>query len=163
MENNIFNIHQEKNAFYTTLSFVVFDKDFTTCMSSVFGDMMKQYSISEDNIVDAKFSRIDQKSKKGISVEIKYYNFDIHELEKLDEAEKIRFALNFMGYPDENIKDISYKKYWSNSNELEWVAKVSDPNHKFDIDESYCERDYELNVHNAIYSVLHFNVYIDFV
>ena len=162
MKNNEFDIQRKENTFYTTLSFFIPDENLTTCVSSLLEDVIKKYSLPEENIVDVQFSKTIQKEQKLISVVIKYCNFNLYELENLDNEEQIRFVLKFMGYADKDIKSISYRKYWSNSNELVWVATVSDSNHNFDLDESFCQRDYEGSIQSAINSVLNFRVIIDF-
>ena len=162
MKNNEFDIQRKEGTFYTTLSFFIPDEIFTKCVSSVLEDVIKKYSLPEENIVDVQFSKTVQKEQKLISVVIKYCNFNLYELENLDNEEQIRFVLKFMGYADKDIKSISYRKYWSNSNELVWVATVSDSNHNFDLDESFCQRDYEVSIRSAIESVLNFRVIIDF-
>ena len=154
---------RNEDVFYTTLSFSICEESITTCFSSVLEEIMEQYSVPEENIVDAQFTRTYEKGQKRISVKIKYCNFDIQEFETLDDAKQIRFVLKLIGYADKDIKSISYKKYWSNSNDLVWVATVSDSNHNFYPDESFSERDYELRIQAAIRGVLNFQVIVDFV
>lgn len=161
--NNELNIQRKEGIFFTTLSFRIPDENLVSCASSVLQEVIKKYSLPEQRIVDIRFSKINEEVQKFISVVIEYCNFDPHELENLDKAEQIRFVLKFMGYTDDKIKDISYRKYWSNSNELIWVARVSDPNYDFDPDESYSERDYSNAVHFSIKSVLNFRVIVDFI
>jgi len=163
MNNNEFNIQRKEDTFFTTLSFFIPDEILTTCVSSILEDVIKKYSLPEQSIIDIHFFKTEQKGQKLISVVIKYCKFNPYELKALDEAEQIRFALKFMGYADKDIKSISYKKYWSNSNELVWVAVVSDSNYDFDPDESLSARDYEMKIYNDIKKVLGFSVHVDFV
>ncbi len=163
MNNNEFNIQRKEDTFFTTLSFFIPDESLTTCVSSILEDVIKKYSIPEQSIMDIHFFKTEQEGQKLISVVIKYCKFNPYELKTLDEAEQIRFALKFMGYADKNIKSISYRKYWSNSNELVWVVVVSDPNYDFDPDESLSARGYEMKIYNDIKKVLGFSVHVDFV
>ena len=162
MNNIESNIQRKESTFFTTLSLFIPDENLVTCVSSVLQEVIKKYSIPEQNIVDIQASRINQKEQKLMSVEIKYCNFDPQELEALDKAEKIRFALKIMGYKDNDIKSISYRKYWDNSDEVVWVARVYDPNYDFDPDESYCERNFISMKQSAIEGALGFAVILEF-
>ena len=164
MNNNEFNIQRKEDTFFSELSiFIPGDESLTTCVSSIFEDVIKKYSLPEQSIVDIHFFKTEQEGQKLISVVIKYCNFNPYELKALNEEQQIRFALRFMGYADKDIKSISYKKYWSNTNELVWVAVVSDSNYDFDPDESLCARNYEMKIFNDLKRVLGFSVHIDFV
>ena len=163
MNNNEFNIQRKEDTFFTTLMFCIPDQSLTTCLSSVLEDVIKKYSLPEQSIIDIHFFKTEQKEQKFISVVIKYCKFNPYELKALDALKQIRFVLKFMGYADKDIKSIKYKKYWSNSNDLVWVAVVSDPNYNFDPDEAYSERSYKMGICNAIKEVLGFLVLVDFV
>ncbi len=163
MNNNEFNIQRKEDTFFATLSFFIPDASLTTCVFSIIEDVIKKYSIPEQSIMDIHFFKTEQEGQKLISVVIKYCKFNPDELKALGEAEQIRFVLKFMGYADKDIKSISYKKYWSNSNELIWVAVVSDLNYPSDPDETFSAKDYEMKIFNDIKKVLGFSVHVNFV
>ena len=163
MKSREIDIQRKAGLFYTTLSFTIPDENLATCTSSVLEYIVKKYSVPEQNIVDVQFSKITVEGKILLSVVIKYCNYNSYELEALDEKEQIRFILKFMGYTDKAINDISYKKYWADSNDLVWVIKLSDPNYDFDPDESLCERDYTNSIRSAIENALGFDVIVEFI
>ena len=163
MNNNEFNIQRKDRTFFTTISFTLQNGNLINCFSSEIKDVIKEYSISEEKIVDIHLSKVEQKNNECcVSVSIKYCKFDPYELKAMDKLEQIRFALKLLGYTDANIRSIKYRKYWSNSNELVWVADIYDPNYDFDPDESYSARGYESRVMNAIEEALGFLVIVDF-
>lgn len=162
MNENEYCIQQENGAFFTTISFTLQNGNLINCLSSEIHDIIKKYSISEERIIDIHLSKV-EKNDEVVSVSIKYCKFDPYKLKAMEKSEQIRFALNLMGYTDANIKSISLKKYWSNSNELVWVAVISDSNYSFDPDESYSARGYVQSVMNGIKEALGFLVIVDFI
>lgn len=162
MNENEYCIQQENGAFFTTISFTLQNGNLINCLSSEIHDIIKKYSISEERIIDIHLSKV-EKNDEVVSVSIKYCEFDPYKLKAMEKSEQIRFALNLMGYTDANIKSISLKKYWSNSNQLVWVAVISDSNYSFDPDESYSARGYVQSVMNGIKEALGFLVIVDFI
>lgn len=163
MNNNEFNIQQKERTFFSTISFNVPSGSSINYLCSVIQEVIKEYSIAEDRIIDIHFFKTEQKGKELKSVSIKYCKFNSYELKTMDKEEQIRFVLKMMGYSDRNIKSVTYRKYWSNSDELVWVAVISDPNYNFDQDESFSARNYEMSVRNKIKKVLGFLVIVDFI
>lgn len=163
MNNNEFNIQRKEDTFFTTLSFSIHDEIFNTSVSSVLENVIKKYSLPEQSIIDIHLFKTEQEGQKLISVVIKYCKFNPYELKALNEIEQIKFILKFMGYTDKDIIGISYEKIYSNSDELVWVAELSNPNYKFDPDEYLSARDFEMQICSDIKNALGFLVHVKFI
>ena len=107
--------------------------------------------------------KFEKDGEEKIYIIIKYCTLNFAELKKMEQAEQIRTVLNVMRYKDEDIKSIVYRKYWSNSDEKVWVAKVYDPDYDFGLDEMYSERDFRNSVMNPIREVFGYSVIVDFI
>lgn len=163
MDQSEFNIQREEGSLFSTLIFSIPNKQLNTSIPALLEYVINTYSIIETSIVDIHISRTRKNAQNLFSLVIKYCNFNLSELQSLKEADKIRFVLNLMGYSDSNIKSISYKKYWANSDKLVWVATVYDSNYDFDADESYCARDYEVRIRSDIKNAIGLSVIVDFI
>lgn len=176
MQNKEFNVTWERLTFFETLKFYVETNNIIKYLNSSLKKVLEEYEIDEDRIVnlDCDKARVreiigvnfdDVENKQNVFfIRIKFCKFDREELKGMETKERIRTVLNYKGYLDSNIRKISYRKYWSNSEELVWVAEVRDEKYNgFDPDESYSARGYESCIMNQIEEILGFQVIISFV
>ncbi len=160
-----FEISREETDLYVTLSFFVptyiYQSNTISNMCFFIKKILEEYNIFENNIDNIVFERVKSNKLGQIVVKIKYYKMDILELNSINEIERIRKVLNYMGYTNENIKKITKEK--SKSNNEYWLAIVYDSNYDFDPDESFSARDYEIHKNKQISDILGFTVNIRFL
>lgn len=176
MPNKEFNVIWERLTFFDTLKFYVETSNVIKYLNSSLEKVLEEYEIDEDRIVNIDIDKVKIRELIGVNfddvqnkenvffVRIKFCKFDRAELNDLNEEDRIRTVLKYKGYSDSDIRKISYRKYWSNSEELVWVAEVSDKTYdSFYPDESYSARGYESSIMNQIEEILGFVVIISFV
>ena len=133
MQNKEFNVTWERLTFFETLKFYVETENILEYLKSSFKTLLEEYEIDAERIVNLDFDKAKIREIIGVNfdevnnkenvffVRIKYCKFNRDELKGLNEEERIRKVLNYKGYSDNDIRKISYRKYWSNSNEQVWV------------------------------------------
>ena len=176
MQNKEFNVTWERLTFFETLKFLVETSNIAAYLHSSFKSVLEKYEIAEDRIVNLDFDKVKVREIIGVNFEdvenkedvfyvrIKFCKFDREEFNGQDREERIRKVLNYKGYSNNDIRRISYRKYWSNSEDLVWVAEVRDETYNgFDPDESYSARGYESSLMSQIEEILGFQVIISFV
>lgn len=176
MQNKEFNVTWEKLTFFDTLKFFVETTNVFGYLNTSLEQVLEEYGIEPDKIVNLDIDKFNIRKIVGINfdcvenkenvffVRIKFCKFNKAELEGMETQEKIRTVLKYQGYADSDIRKISYMKYWSNSEELVWVADVRDETYNsFYPDEDYSARGYESSLMSQIEEVLGFVVVINFV
>ena len=83
-------------------------------------------------------------------------------LQSLNEGRKIRIALRHMGFADHDIRNISYRQK-GKIGSFAWYITLHDSNHDFDPDESFSERNYEINMYRKLREVLGFEININYI
>lgn len=119
---------------------------------------LKKRNLQENAISSISYKNIfnkDGKLEKTI-VHIKYFRIDLCELRAKPKTEQIRFVLNEMVYEDSAIKEIQYRKFYANSDELIWVVSIIDKDFDYGPDESYSEREHRNLISGRMYEVLEF-------
>lgn len=164
MQNDEFKVTREERIFFDTLKFSIFTDNIIEYMRSSLKEFLEMYDICEDRVTDISFKNISKVNEETkFLVEIKFCKVDRAELNSMEIEERIRTVLKQMGYSDNNIRNITYRKYWSNSDEKVWVARVYDKQYNdYDPDELYAAREHESGIVNAIKEILGFLVIIDF-
>lgn len=165
MQNNEFKVTREERTFFDTLKFFITTDNIIEYMRSSLKTVLEMYDICEERVTDISFKNVSEVNEKTkFSVTIKFCKVDRAELNSMEIEERIRTVLKQMGYNENDIRKISYKKYWSNSDKMVWVAKVYDEEYNsYDLDESYSARGYESGIMNTIEEILGFLVIIDFI
>lgn len=121
-------------------------------------NFLKKRNLQENAISNISYKNIfnkDGKLEKTI-VHIKYFRIDLCELRAKLKTEQIRFVLNEMGYEDSAIKEIQYRKFSANSDELIWVVSIIDKDFNYGPDESYAEREHRNLIWGRMHEVLDF-------
>ena len=121
-------------------------------------NFLKKRNLQENAISKMTYENIfnkDGKLAKTI-VHIEYFTIDLCELRAKLKTEQIRFVLNEMGYEDSAIKEIQYRKFYANSDELIWVVSIIDKDFNYGPDESYAEREHRNLISGRMYEVLGF-------
>lgn len=104
------------------------------------------------------------REKQMVLIEIDYCKFSPEALKAKPVDEQIRTVLIQMGYSESDIHRISYRKFWSNSNEKVWVADVYDKDYDEALDEpdSYGTREISNSLMRTAEKVLGFKLYFSF-
>jgi hypothetical protein len=176
MQNKEFNVTWERLTFFETLSFFVETKNIVEYLKTSFEIVLQEYEIDEDRIVNLDFDKVKIRTIIGVNfedvenqenvflVKVKFCKFDREKLNDQNQENRIRTVLNYKGYSDSDIRGILYRKYWSNSDELVWVAEVRDEIYNnFTLDESYSAREYESDIMSQIEDILGFQVVLSFI
>lgn len=175
MQNEEFNVLYEKRKIFDFLKFYVAPSEgIIKYLSSSLKDMLKEYQVAEENVVNFNIQKINPDEILGLNfnadenfndvfrIEIKFCKISRAELNAMKKEDRIRAVLNHIGYSDRDILYISYKKYWSNSDEKVWVARVID-NHYNDLDddEVYAKGEYSSGIIGIIHEILNILVIVD--
>lgn len=165
MKFNDFEISREETNLYVILEFCIpihgYESNINATMWLFVQNILDEYNISQNNIDNIIFERLKSDKKGQVLVKIKYYKMDILELNSMNKRERIRKVLNYMGYANEDIKDITKEK--ERYNDECWIATVHDLDYDFNPDESFSARDYEISKNKEISDVLGFTVNIEFI
>ena len=162
MKSIEYDIKLEEGTFFNTLSFCVKNINILSYMQSSLVPLLNQHSISERSIKDIQCARISDKSGEYFQITVKYCNIPMISLQSLNEERKIRIALRHMGFADHDIRNISYRQK-GKPGKFAWYITLHDPNHDFDPDESFSERNYEINMYKKLREVLGFEIDINYV
>lgn len=162
MESIEYDITLEEGTFFNTLSFFVKDINILSYIHSSLIPLLNQRSISERSIKDIQFSRISNKSGEYFKITVRYCNLPAISLKSLSEEQKIRIALHHMGFAEHDIRNISYRQKGKSGN-FAWYITLHDINHNFDPDESFSERNYEINMYKKLREVLGFEIDLNYV
>ena len=131
-------------------------------------DLLEKHNIPEEHITKTTFPDVvDEKGTMEATVE--YQIISKKDFESKSKEEQIRFVLNRIGYKNENIKSIEYRKYNEKSTEPIWVVSLMDKEFHFYWDSyeedpysSICdEQNFLKNLYDKITSALDFDILLD--
>lgn len=119
--------------------------------------------VLQENFADKKNVTSLNVTKEGkkVKIELVYTKFNLSELlEGKNEKEQIIDILEQLGYPNDKIRTVEYKKKWPNVDEVdEKVWKVEIDEH-FDSDKSLSQHSHERYISQMISRALGFEVWV---
>lgn len=164
MAYNEFDVTLKEEAFFNTITFFVDTTDFIAYARTSIERLLERYSILQNNVKSINIEKVEKNNRQILLVTIKYSTIDTFELQPMKDEEKIRTVLNHMGFTDNDIKSITYKrKSKFNLSEFIWCIRLYDENYDFSPDESFSARDYEIHMHKKLSEILGFDVEINFI
>lgn len=164
MAYNEFNVSLKEDDFFNTLTFYIHTTDFIAYASTSLQSLFERYSISQNDIKSINIEKVERNGEQLLFATIKYSTLDTLELQSLKDEEKIIAVLKHLGFTEQDIKNISYKrKSQFNLSEFICCVRLYDENYDFAPDESFSARDYEISMHKKLREILGFDLEINFI